>query len=1008
MATRDGKMPTRFTPRPDHDSTMTPPKDDAAEVSHHGRADDPMPSPDEGIRLVACGASAGGLEAFSQLVSSLPSDLGAAVIFVQHLAADHESLLASLLRHHTAMTVVEAHDGVTIERAHIYVAPPASFLDVRDGALRVSRGAETTFHPIDHLFRSLADRVGDRAIAVVLSGTGGDGAIGIRDVRAVGGITMAQDPSTAKYDGMPQAAIATGAVDVVQPPAGLAAELARITRQPAPSILPGGSLPSADAPRDEHLQRVFVMLRSATGVDFRQYKMPTIERRLQRRLVLHKMSRLEDYVRLLREHADEVLALYRDILIHVTRFFREPDSYRAMAEYVFRRIIEDHEGDTPIRCWVAGCSTGEEVYSLAITLLEALGDRVGQIPVQIFATDVSEEAIQHARTGAYSAAIAADVSPDRLHRFFTKHDGGYRIAKPVRDLCVFARQDITRDPPFSRLDLILCRNVMIYLSAPLQRRLMSIFHYALRTGRFLVLGHAETIGSHADLFQLEDRRHRVYSKKGAELTTGMFSLDYSAHRMPSALPVPQPRDDIRTVQNEVNRVLLDRFAPAGVVVDDDMQVVHFRGKTGPYLEPAAGEPSLHLFKMAREGLLHGLRMVMAEARRTGRPAQSENMRVKQNGGWHTITVEVLPLHGADKRHFLVLFTPSAGGLPTPTPAPAPPPSTAPSGEGEDRVRILEEELAASRHYLQSIIQELEAANEELQSANEEILSSNEELQSTNEELDTAKEELQSTNEELNTVNDELHGGNEELSRANSDLMNVLSSVQIAILIVSSDLRIRRFTPMAERTLNLIATDVGRPIAHIKPGIDCPDLEQLIHEAIDTVSPVEREVRDPQGHWFALRIRPYKGVDNRIDGAVLSLFDVDSLRRQEIELREMRHYAEAVVDMIRQPLVVLEADNRVRTANGAFRSMFGSGDSIVGQPFFEMGGGAWNAPTLRALLARLSSGPTPTERIDVSDQLPRLRSRHVTVDARRIEGPDGRPPLLLLTFEERPQRASGDA
>jgi two-component system CheB/CheR fusion protein len=955
---------------------------------------------------VGCGASAGGLEAFSQLVAALPVDVNAAFVLIPHLAPDHSSMMPQLLQHQTKLPVAEIADDMAIEPRHVYVSPPGVYVELRDGRFALSpRGAQTLFHPVDHFFRSLAEHSGDRAIAVVLSGTGTDGAAGIRDVRAGGGITMAQTPDSAKYDGMPLAAVSTTAVDVVLPPGELAREIVRIAGAPAPVIVPIGEELPPDAPaetvRDEHLQRIFALLGSATGVDFRQYKVPTIERRLQRRLMLHRLSRLEDYVRMLRDNPDEVLALYGEILIHVTRFFREPESFQALADHVLPRLVDEHAGEAPLRAWVAGCSTGEEAYSLAMLLLESLGDRAARIPIQIFATDVSDDSVQHARAGTYPASIANDVSPDRLHRFFTKLDGGYRVAKSVRDVCVFARQDVTRDPPFSRLDLILCRNVLIYLSAPLQRRLMNVFHYALKPQRFLVLGHAETIGSHADLFQLEDRRHRIYVKRGVEVpVAGPIALEPPVVRTLPARALLPPRDEVRTAQGEANRLLLDRYAPAGVVVDEDLQIVHFRGSTGPYLEPAAGDPSLHLFKMAREGLLHGLRAVFNEARLSGRAARQGGIRVRQNGGWHPVIVEVVPLHSADKRHFLVLFeredvAPVEGAARA-----AAPESQAASRpeETDQRVRTLEDELAATRTYLQSIIQELEAANEELQSANEEILSSNEELQSTNEELDTAKEELQSTNEELNTVNDELHGRNDELSRANSDFLNILSSVQIAIVIVSSDLRIRRFTPMAERTLNLIATDVGRPIGHIKPNLDFADLEQTIREAIDAVSSVERQVQDRQGTWYVLRIRPYKSVDNRIDGAVLSLFDIDALHRQEMELREMRDYAEAVVQAIRQPLVVLDGELRVQTANAAFLDRFGLRENDVrGRSFYELAGGAWGTDDVRQALGRLADGGGES-RVDVPNASPDGTSR-LRIDARRIEGPTGRPPLVLVAFPD---------
>jgi two-component system CheB/CheR fusion protein len=488
--------------------------------------------------------------------------------------------------------------------------------------------------------------------------------------------------------------------------------------------------------------------------------------------------------------------------------------------------------------------------------------------------------VEYARAGVYPESIVADVSPERLRRFFTKSDGGFRINKTVRDMCIFARQDLTRDPPFSKIDLIVCRNVLIYLGPVLQKRVMTVFHYALKPSGFLMLGAAESIGAHAELFAMADKRSKLYMKKAMAARAEMeFPVSEHANAHPERGRKGQPEQrPASTIQNEANRVILSRFSPPGVIVDNDLQIVQFRGQTGPYLEPAPGEASLNLLKMAREGLLYGLRTALHEARKTNSAVRKTGLHVKRNGHGRDVDVEVVPLTSSQEgRHFLILFEDAHPKEPAVELRPQRD-KTGKRGrlrkaDREDaRIAQLQDELAASREYLQSIIQDLEAANEELQSANEEILSANEELQSTNEELDTAKEELQSTNEELNTVNEELSARNEELSRANSDLVNLLASVQLAIVMVASDLRIRRFTPMAERVLNLIPSDVGRPISDIKPNIDCPDLEKLIQDAIDTFTIQERQVRDRSGNWYSLRIRPYKNVENRIDGAVLALID----------------------------------------------------------------------------------------------------------------------------------------
>jgi two-component system CheB/CheR fusion protein len=617
-------------------------------------------------------------------------------------------------------------------------------------------------------------------------------------------------------------------------------------------------------------------------VDFTHYKAPTINRRLQRRMVLHKITSIDNYIQYLQDNPDEVNALYQDILIHVTRFFRDPDSYKVLAQKAFGAMMPDRQPETPIRIWVPGCASGEEAYSVAIALQEFLGENSSGTPIQIFGTDVSESAIDQARAGTYPESISADVSADRLRRFFTRTEGGYRINKSIRDLCIFARQDLTRDPPFSKLDLVLCRNVLIYLGVLLQKRLMSVFHYSLKPRGFLMLGSAETVGTAADMFSIIDKKFKLYARKNApEFAEMGFPVADFAKVHPAAARVPVIEARPSSIQSEANHIILSRYSPPGVVVDSDLQVVHFRGQTGRFLEPAQGDPSLNLLKMAREGLPYGMRTAIQEASKSDQPVRREGMRVRANGGMITVAIEVVPLRGTSPRHLLVLFE-ETGAKQETGPQKKLARRTVGNKSGRSRtsrdnrrIRELEQELAASREYLQSIIQDMEAANEELQSANEEILSANEELQSTNEELDTAKEELQSTNEELNTVNDELQSRNEELSRVNSDLINLLANVQIAIVMVSSDLRIRRVTPMAERVLNLLPSDVGRSISDIKPNVNCPNLEALISEAVDTMSIKEREVRDRAGKRYSLRIRPYKNVENRIDGAVIALFEIQT-------------------------------------------------------------------------------------------------------------------------------------
>jgi two-component system CheB/CheR fusion protein len=952
--------------------------------------------------IVGVGASAGGLEAFSQLLRALPDEPGLAIVFVQHVSPQHESSLAMLLTSITHLEVIQPTEDTQLEPNHVYLIPPNRTLALKGRTLLVQPRPtdRTQFTPVDTFFQSLAKERGSEAIGVVLSGTASDSVEGIHAIRAAGGTTLVQDPETAKQDGMPRSAIATGKVDLVLTPADIAVELVRLAR----GMAKGDSQPQRESALvldAEHLDQIFAMLRSTSGVDFGQYKLPTLQRRIQRRMALHKVVSADQYLRLLQEDRAEVNQLYQDLLIHVTRFFREPESFKTLAEEIFPSILENRSGDTPIRIWVPACSTGEEPYSLAIALLEFLDNRSEGVPIQIFATDISETAIEQARAGLYTPAAVEDLSPERLRRFFTKMDGHFRINKAIRDLCVFARQDLTRDPPFSKLDLVMCRNVLIYLGQAIQSRLISVFHYALKPTGFLMLGSAETIGSQTDLFAVSDKKHRTYCKKLTNVAANVqFAVPYSPPQAGRRHRIGEEYRGADSVQAEANRLILDRYGPPGVIVNEDLRIVQFRGQTGRFLEPAPGDATLNLLKMCREGLLHGLRTALQNAKKKDGPVRREGLTVKTNGDFVNVTVEVVPLAPiGEGRHYLILFQDVTRVLPVVS---GPRKTKAKSGSAKEfnqEIERLQRELVASREYLQSIIQDLEAANEELQSANEEILSSNEELQSTNEELDTAKEELQSTNEELNTVNEELHGRNEELARINSDLINLLNGVQIAIVIVGRDLRIRRFTPVAERVLNLIAGDVGRPIGQIKPDINCPDLEKLILGVIATIHVYQQDVLDSQGRTYSLTIRPYKDVNNRIDGAVLALYDIEDIRQHANKAAAAHEYAEAVFNTVREPLVVLDSELRIEQVNPAFSKMFQAGMADVkGRLIYELAGGQWNVPKLRNLLEEIVPRDTQFEGFEVEYKFANGETKRLLLNGRRILGSDKRPSLVLLAIE----------
>lgn len=955
--------------------------------------------------VVGVGGSAGGLEAFMQMLEALPADAGMSIVFVLHLLPTHKSMLSELLSKRTTMPVVQAADGMPLEANHVYAIPPDVYIEVSGGKLRLSpRTAEGgAFLPIDRLFASLAEEAGPRAVGVVLSGTGSDGAAGLRHIKEAGGVTMAQTPGSARRDEMPRAAALGGGADLILPPREIAAALAQINHHPYVSVRDTHTAHSGLRPTADDLQRVFGLLRTASGVDFSHYKQPTIERRMLRRMALHKFTRISEYLELLQRQPHEINLLYQDILIHVTSFFRDPESFRVLTENVFPKLVEQRKPGEPLRVWTPGCSSGEEPYSLGISLLEFLGDRANETPVQIFATDISDTAIDLARAGLYSESAVRPVSPDLLRRYFNPSDGKFHISKRVRDLCIFARHDLTRDPPFSRVDLVVCRNVLIYIDQPLQKRLFSMFHYALKQGGFLMLGSAETVGLQSDLFSAVDKKHRLYSKRAGRPAAVQPIFGEGSHALAPTSGAGKPgREPFgrKTVQQEANQLLLSKYAPPGVVVNDQWQIVQFRGQTGHFLEPAPGEVNLHVLKMARPGLLHALQAALHAARKSQAPARKDNVRMTFNGLGRDIHVEVVPLVVPDEpTHYLVLFEDASPGEAEAARAAAPPPSHDDASRDEE-IEQLRHELAASREFLQATIQDLEITNEELQSANEEVLSSNEELQSTNEELDTAKEELQSTNEELNTLNEELHSRNDELRHLNSDLYNLLGNVQLAVVMVDRELCVRRFTPAAEKLFNLIPTDVGRPIGHLKPNMASAQLDEWIRQVIDQVAPLDRELQDRDGNWYNLRIRPYCNTDNHIEGAVLALVDISATKHRELDLERAHEYTTAIVQAVREGLMALDADLRVQTVNRAFCQMFATTpQETVGRRIYDLGNRQWDIPRLRSLLEEILPNDGHFDGFEVEHDFPVVGRKKVMLNARRIDTAAGSSPLMLLAFEE---------
>jgi two-component system CheB/CheR fusion protein len=961
---------------------------------------------DKSFPVVGIGASAGGLEAFRQLLEHLPTDTGMAFILVQHLDPTHESILTELLSRSTRMFVSEVKDGMAVEPDHVYVIPSNYNMAIAEGVLRLlpREDLRGQHHPIDYFLRTMAEDQRYRAIGVILSGTAFDGTLGLEAIKAEGGITFAQDPKSAKYNSMPRSAIAAGHVDFILTPEGIAQELARISRHPYITPLAAAlAEEEAQSPGRNGFRKILALLRKAKGVDFTDYKANTMHRRITRRMVLNKLESMEDYAWFLRENAAEVEALYQDTLINVTSFFRNPEAFAVLKENIFPQIVAHRASDEPIRIWILGCSTGEEAYSIAISFAEFAGDQAEHIPVQIFATDLNDRGIDKARAGLYSKEIAENVSRERLRRFFTESEGGYLVSKPIRDMVVFAQQNVLADPPFSRMDLISCRNLLIYLEPVLQKQVLPTLHYALKPNGVLWLGTSETVSSAPDLFMPMDKKHRFYSKKTAAARLSFKSASGDAPHQKATIghTTNYVGMQIRTeheAQKEADRMLLSRYSPASVVINAELEVLQFRGSTSAYLEPPSGKATFNLLKMAREGLMLPLRSAIQKAKKDDKTVRKEGVMVEYDGEFRKINLEVSPIKGIarNERCFLVVFDSlSEGNLSQETKLREAKAGRTRQKTGQaSEAAHLQEELAATREYMQSLVEQHEAAHEELQSANEEVQSSNEELQSINEELETAKEELESSNEELATLNDELQNRNLELSVLNDDLKNLLGSINIPILMLDADLRIRRFTPQAEKVLSLIATDVGRPISDIKLKIDFPDLEGLIAEVISTVSAKEREVQDRQGRWYSMQIRPYRTQDNRIDGAVVVLIDIDDLK----------NYFEAIVETIREPLIVLDENLRVRKANRAFYETFKvSQKETQNQFIYDLGNRQWDIPRLRTLLEEILPYNSQFQDFEVEHEFESIGQRTMLLNARRLQQESSRAPLILLAIEDITER-----
>lgn len=945
--------------------------------------------------IVGIGMSAGGLEVATAFLNAMPADSGMGFVIVQHLDPTRESMLVELLSRETGMPVVKIEDGMPVEPNRVHVIVPAKTLLIRDGILRLvepdaPRGHR---HPIDKFFSALAQDQKAKAIAIVLSGAGSNGTAGLADIKQAGGMCIAQDPDTAKFDSMPRHAIASNLVDLVLAPKAMPEALLRYASH-SYVLGPRPEIEADDPPRTSAtgLDDVLALLHARAGHDFSQYKTNTLSRRIHRRMGLAQLEDLGQYLDLLAREPDEAAALVQDLLIHVTAFFRDAEAWEALDEKVITPIVEKAQVGQLIRVWVLACSTGEEVYTIAMILIERCEAANKDIAIKVFGTDTAEHHLSEARKATFASSMVESLPAERIERFFDKLDDEYYRIKPaVRDRVIFAPQNVLKDPPYSRMDLVSCRNLLIYLTPPAQEKVLALAHFALREGGYLFLGNAETVGQRDHLFECISKRWRIYRRVGTGRSSGLQFSQWPIREGPARAADAEPK-----LADLALRSLAERFAPASVLIDKNYRALHFHGSTEEFLTQPAGAPTVDLLSLAREGLRMTVRNAVRRAVETSEAVtlQGAVKGEAKNG----VLVTASPVGESSDPNAMVLVsfarseTASPGSVPE-TAAPVP-----------VRAHDIEEELKAARQEMGVTVERYETTNEELTAANEEVTSINEELQATNEELESSKEELQSLNEELGTINGQLGRKISELADVTDDLRNLLKGSDVATVVLDIDLRIKWFSPPIQTLFELIESDVGRPLANFTQRFVFRELLARARAAIKDLATFEEEVPADDGRYLLLRVLPYRTQDDRVAGAVVTFVDITDLKSKQSEISEARRFAEAIVETIRHPLMALGGDLRVRSANSAFHEKFGlSPDETIGRLIYELVDGQWNVPPLRELLEQLIPDHKRIDDYEISLSVPRLGSRTMLMNARCIADSQGSGELVLLAIEDITER-----